>query len=256
MSLPLSLRAAPLLGVLLFTTPAWATWSVIAVDPETREVGVAGATCGPFVWGIAGLSPGHGVVAAQYATWGRGKRAAVDQLAEGKAPDAVLAWLRREDRKPELRQWAVMDLDGRQAGRTGAAVEGDAQIIKGEGFMVQGNTLRSGVVEAAAAAVEAAAGQPLEDRLIAGLVAGAEAGGDKRCSADEAAKSAFLYVAGPDDEAREPTIEVRASGAGAPWEVEDKLAADDMSCAGAGAAPTGWLLSLLGAVGLLWRRRA
>jgi uncharacterized Ntn-hydrolase superfamily protein len=256
MSLPLPLRAAPLLGALLFTTPAHATWSIIAVDPETREVGVAGATCGPFVWGIAGLSPGHGVVAAQYATWGRGKRAAVDQLAEGEAPEAILGWLRREDRRPALRQWAVMDLDGRQAGRTGAEVEDNAQIIKGEGFMVQGNTLRAGVVEAAAAAVAAAAGQPLEDRLIAGLVAGAEAGGDKRCAADEAAKSAFLYVAGPEDEAREPTIELRASGAGAPWEVEDKLAAGDMSCAGARGAPAGWLLSLLGAVGLLRRRRA
>lgn len=256
MPLPLSLRAAPVLGLLLAAPPAHATWSIIAIDPETREVGIAGATCGPFVWGIAGLSPGHGVVAAQYATWGRGKREAVDQLAEGTAPDAILGWLRREDRKPALRQWAVMDLKGRQAGRTGAEVEDNAQIINGEGFMVQGNTLRAGVVEAAAAAVEAAAGQPLEDRLIAGLVAGAEAGGDTRCPADEAAKSAFLYVAGPEDDAREPTIEVRASGAGAPWEVEDKLAADDMSCAGAGRAPAGWLLSLLGAVGLLRRRRA
>ena len=40
----------------------WATWSILAVDPETSQVGIAGATCGPMVWGIAGIAPGHGVV--------------------------------------------------------------------------------------------------------------------------------------------------------------------------------------------------
>src|SRR3712207_2405765 len=35
---------------------ASATWSIVAVDPRTREVGAAGASCTPFVVGIVGLA--------------------------------------------------------------------------------------------------------------------------------------------------------------------------------------------------------
>jgi uncharacterized Ntn-hydrolase superfamily protein len=251
----MSTLLAPLLGLLLSAAPAEATWSILAIDPDTREVGVAGATCGPFVWGIAGVAPGEGVVAAQYATWRRGRREAVDRLLEGDAPDEILDWLLTEDRKPELRQWAILRLDGSFASATGDDVEGQAEIIAGEGFSVQGNTLRPGVVKAAAAAVEAAAGEPLEDRLLSGLLAGAEAGGDKRCSAKDAAKSAFLYVAGPDDRAREPTVEVRASGAGAPWEVAEKLRDGRMSCSAPGGRAVGAGWGLVGLVGAALLRR-
>jgi uncharacterized Ntn-hydrolase superfamily protein len=64
---------------------------------------------------------------------------------------------------------------------------------------VQGNILVSEeVIDAAIAGFEAADGQ-LADRLIAGLVAGADAGGDVRCG-DQTATSAALVVARPDDQ--------------------------------------------------------
>ena len=46
---------------------AWATWSIVAVDPETGEVGSAGASYTPSVWPILGLSGGNGAVVAQAA---------------------------------------------------------------------------------------------------------------------------------------------------------------------------------------------
>lgn len=39
---------------------ARATWSVTAVDSKTKEVGIAGASCTDFVYGIAGVAPGRG----------------------------------------------------------------------------------------------------------------------------------------------------------------------------------------------------
>lgn len=62
----------------------------------------------------------------------------------------------------------------------------------------QGNILVSGaVVDDAIAAFEAAEGE-LADRLLAGLLAGADAGGDSRCG-DQTATAAALLVARPAD---------------------------------------------------------
>lgn len=44
---------------------AMATWSITAVDPKTKQVGIVGASCTDSVYGIAGIAPGKGVIAAQ-----------------------------------------------------------------------------------------------------------------------------------------------------------------------------------------------
>ncbi len=238
---------------LLLLPVASATWSIVAVDPETEEVGIAGATCGPFVWGIAGLAPGHGVVAAQYATWVKGRKQAVDLLEQGQSPEDVLSAVLEADDDDALRQWAVLSLDGAPVGFTGDEVEAPAAIVSGERWSVQGNTLASeAVVEASAAAFEAAEGA-LDERLVAALQAGAAEGGDHRCDPEDAAKSAFVYVALPEDRAREPSVELRASGRGAVDELARKHADGRRSCGvGGQAAPWAWALAL----GALVRRRA
>ena len=42
--------------------PAGATWSIVAVDSQTLEVGIAGASCIGGVDVLAGIAPGRGVV--------------------------------------------------------------------------------------------------------------------------------------------------------------------------------------------------
>lgn len=61
------LLATALLGSLLTTVRARATYSIIALDVETGQVGGAGTSCvGSFsVYIIYGVAPGLGVVAAQ-----------------------------------------------------------------------------------------------------------------------------------------------------------------------------------------------
>jgi uncharacterized Ntn-hydrolase superfamily protein len=83
--------------LLALVPAAFATWTVLALDPDTGEVGEAGATCGPFVWEVAGLAPGFGAVAAQYATNLAGRDEAVARLAEGTTPAEVIDELRGAD---------------------------------------------------------------------------------------------------------------------------------------------------------------
>jgi len=56
----------------------------------------------------------------------------------------------------------------------------------------------------------------LADRLMAALVAGAEAGGDKRCAPALAALSAFLYVAAPGDDPQQPGLSLLRNRPGQP----------------------------------------
>ena len=236
---------------LLLVGQAFATWSIIAVDPETGEVGMAGATCGPMVWGIAGLAPGHGVVAAQYDTWVKGRKHAVAALEEGQSPSDALAGLLDEDKSPEVRQWAIVGFDSAPVGYTGAEVEAPFAIQAGDTWSVQGNTLASeDVVTSSAAAFEQAEG-PLADRLVEALQAGAAEGGDHRCDPEDAAKSAFVYVAVDGDRGREPTVELRASGRGAVAELAERYAEGDRSCGVAAGRPSG----LLALISLLAARR-
>jgi hypothetical protein len=55
--------AVALVTALLHPQAAFGTWSIVAVDGATREVGSAGASCTGFVAGIVGLVPDRGVIA-------------------------------------------------------------------------------------------------------------------------------------------------------------------------------------------------
>jgi uncharacterized Ntn-hydrolase superfamily protein len=69
---------------------AHATWSIVAVDPETREVGLAAATCNPGIQFIAAAVPGAGVVVAQAETSFKGRDQADDWMAEGIGAEIIL----------------------------------------------------------------------------------------------------------------------------------------------------------------------
>jgi MYXO-CTERM domain-containing protein len=241
--------------LLLLALPAFATWSIAAVDPDTGEVGVAGATCGPMVWFIAGLAPGQGAVAAQYATWGKGRDAIVEALADGATPEEALDLGTDDDPHPELRQWGVVGFAGPAVALTGDDVEAPARTELGGTWSVQGNTLAGElVVDAASIAMLETEGDPLAERLLTALERGAAEGGDARCDPADAAKSAFLYVALPDDAPHEPAVEIRASGAGAVAKVRAAFDEGRMSCAVTPGAPPAAVLLAIGVL-LAGRRR-
>ncbi len=198
-------RAAVLLAALLaLPRPASATWSVTAVDPRTREVGIAGASCTPNVMGIAGVVPGRGVIAAQALTNGAARRRGMEMLRAGASPAEIVRTVTDSvfDAVYPMQQYGVAALGHAPAAYTGAETDAwrghevDAEVS------VQGNILVGPrVVADAMAAFRAAAADSamtLADRLLLALEAGAAAGGDARCPG-QTALSAFLIVAGPDD---------------------------------------------------------
>lgn len=188
---------------------ASATWSIVAVDPRTREVGAAGASCTPFVVGIVGLAPGRGAIVVQAASNSMARVRGVEMLNDGDAPGAIIRALRDPQFDPENQQYGVVAL-GADSGATytGTAAYAESATAHGPGVAVQGNTLPSKeVIHAAMAAFRAAAdsGKPLAERLLRALEAGSAAGGDRRCGR-QTAHSAFLGVARPGDEPRRPYI--------------------------------------------------
>ncbi|GJG89311.1 hypothetical protein tb265_44920 [Gemmatimonadetes bacterium T265] len=203
------LAALLLVLALLAPRPARATWSIVVLDRARRWIGVAGASCTPDVYGILNLRPGEGVLVAQAIGHDAAIQRANQLLAAGVAPDSVLRVVTAPpvDPAPWFRQYAAASFAGDPAhavaqftGDSSAAYHGARRTGDGTtDVLVQGNSLPGpAVLDRAVAAIGAArrAGRPLYDVLMAGLAAGAAAGGDVRCGAQRAT-SAFLVVARP-----------------------------------------------------------
>lgn len=181
---------------------AEATWSVVGVDTETGEVGVAVASCVGFeVTVVPVLVPGVGAGASQADISAPSGDTMVEALTAGSRAEEVIDVVVADDDAPESRQFGVVVLDDGGAGWSGSDTLDVALDRRSEDGTVaaQGNVLVSeDVVNAAIAAFEATEGA-LADRLLAGLVAGADQGGDSRCG-DQTATAAALLIARPDDQ--------------------------------------------------------
>ena len=182
--------------------PFVSTFSIVALDPATGDLGIAVQSKFPNVravvpWARAGV----GAVATQsFAKVSFGDDG-LDLLERGATAEEALAILLRNDPLREQRQVGIVDARGNAAtwsgkecfgwaggrvGQAGAAAQavgpgaGVGKVVAGSGFAIQGNILVSeATVEAMARAYEAATGE-LADRLMAALVAGGKAGGDQR----------------------------------------------------------------------------
>jgi uncharacterized Ntn-hydrolase superfamily protein len=169
------------------------TFSIVAADPGTEEVGVAVQSkflaVGALVsWARAGV----GAVATQaLADVSFGPRG-LELLAEGVEPAAALERLLAGDVQSETRQVGLVDARGRAASFTGAECFEHASSVVGEGFACQGNIMATGrVVPAMAEAFEVAAGL-LPERMLGALRAAQREGGDRRGQ-----ESAAILVAKP-----------------------------------------------------------
>lgn len=167
------------------------TFSIIARCAETGQFGVAATTGVPAVGKLlTHAEAGIGAVATQARV---NPYLGIDGLAylrRSMRARNVRDRLAEEDPAPENRQFAVIDSHGDTAVWTGDDCLDWAGSIEGDGYSLQGNRLvDANVLAAAAASYEEAAGQPLADRLLAAIVAGDLAGGDRKGE-----RSATIYV--------------------------------------------------------------
>lgn len=183
---------------------ARATYSIAAVDTATRQVGGAGTSClnGSNVYIIYGSVPGVGVVHAQATFSQAGRDRAVELLMQGTAPSDIIAAITANsfDRNSGVRQYAVVDLDGRVAAFTGSGTQRFADDRQGTPgsfvYSVQGNILTGEAVLTQASTSFEAGGCDLAERLVRALEGGAMGGqGDSRCTPDGIpSDSAFVQV--------------------------------------------------------------
>ncbi len=157
------------------------TYSLVARDPDTGELGVAVQSHWFSVGSIVTWArPGVGAVATQsIAEPAYGPRL-LERLAAGERPAAALAAELAEDAPSRFRQVAVVDGVGETAVHTGPGCIAHAGDVGGEGFSAQANMMRSPEVWPAMAAAYERARGPLERRLLAALEAGEAVGGDLR----------------------------------------------------------------------------
>jgi len=162
-----------------------ATYSIVAFDPVTGDLGIAVQS---KFFGVGSVVPwakaGVGAVATQsYANTTYGPKG-LELMAAGKSPEETLKILTDSDPGRDQRQVGMVDARGRAASFTGRACNAWAGHKVGKHYAAQGNILAGeAVVGDMAAAFEKARKKPdteLADWLVAGLAAAEAAGGDKR----------------------------------------------------------------------------
>jgi uncharacterized Ntn-hydrolase superfamily protein len=170
-----------------FLASAYATYSIAACESGTGQCGVAVQTDNLAVGSsVPFAQAGVGAIASQFETNPLYGPHGLALLASGNAPVDVLRSLLAEDggfegQGIEARQVAVVGLDGRSAVHTGSdAMKANwAGSRSGPGYSVQGNGLAGPqVLEAMQHAFLESKG-PLAERMVASLVAGDKAGGQR-----------------------------------------------------------------------------
>ncbi|HSD84912.1 MAG TPA: DUF1028 domain-containing protein [Anaerolineae bacterium] len=157
------------------------TFSIVAYDPVAQEWGVATQSKFLAVGAVVPWARAKaGAIATQsYANTTFGPKG-LHWLAKGLSAPDTLERLLAADKGRDQRQVGIVDRAGRAATFTGSGCHAWAGGVTGRYFAAQGNILtRARVVDAIAAKFEAAPGE-LADRLVAALLAGQRAGGDRR----------------------------------------------------------------------------
>src|SRR5579884_693307 len=170
------------------------TWSILARDTQTGEIGAAvasrffatGAIC-LAVEGRVGALSTQALVNPMYAVH------AMPRLRAGEDPAAIVAALTAADAGANQRQLHLLDATGRLAQHTGPGCIAWAGHVRATDVSVAGNMLAGEAVIRRTMEAFLGSSGPLAERLLCAMEAGEAAGGDKRgkqsaalrvCSAD------------------------------------------------------------------------
>ncbi len=179
--LALAVAGVPLIAGTRGAAPRAFTFSIVARDAATGEMGVAVQShwfsVGSVVpWAEAGV----GAVATQSFVDASYGPLGLDLMRAGKsAPDALKALL-AGDKGHDVRQVAMIDAEGRVASYTGKSCIPAAGDVTGDQFSAQANLMENKRVWPAMAEAYRKAKGDLADRLLAALDAAQAAGGDIR----------------------------------------------------------------------------
>lgn len=182
------------------------TFSIVAVDTETGEVGSAGASClGVDVSLISDMYPGIGAVhtQAQYASYNQDYAGTL--MSNGHTAQEIIDSMMVQDAtsNPQIRQYGIVTLAGskKSAAFTGTDCLDYKGHITGPTYSIQGNILLGRQILDSMEARFLREPGTLADKLMAALQGANVAGADTRCMPyGTSSLSAFIRVARPGDD--------------------------------------------------------
>lgn len=201
---------------LCFLLPAQDTFSIVAIDEETGEVGSAGASCldnnqfpgsgGAFI--ISDILPGKGAIHTQSFYLPQNQATARTLMEDGKSAAFIINHLQNSQNDAEnnssVRQYGIVSFNNAGQARSAAFTGSNCLDYKGQilgtYYAIQGNILLGPQVLDSMEARFINTEGTLADRLMAALQGANIPGADSRCLNEGVSSlSAFLRVAKTDD---------------------------------------------------------
>lgn len=180
------------------------TFSIVAVDTITGEIGSAGASCvgpiggvGAFI--LSDVIEGIGAIHTQAYWNATNQQNAHNRMLEGLSPQEIIDWLVANDAQgdPTIRQYGIVDLtrNGESAAYTGVNCNDYKNHVTGAAYSIQGNILLGQVIIDTMRTMFLATDGPLADKLMASLQAAKIIGADTRCAVrNTSSQSGFIKV--------------------------------------------------------------
>lgn len=188
------------------TSAAQDTFSIVAIDSLTGEIGSAGASCINNSIIISDILPGRGAIHTQSYWVSTNQQNAHERMVEGYSPNEIIEWLINNDvsGNPSIRQYGIVDFDSlghtRSAAFTGENCLDYKNHITGPNYSIQGNILLGAQILDSMEARFLNAEGSLAEKLMAALQGAKVPGADSRCLEEGvSAKSAFIRLAWPSD---------------------------------------------------------
>lgn len=195
-------------AIITFSTSAQDTFSIIAVDTITGEIGGAGASCidenaipgGVLI--INDIIPGRGGIHTQAWWLSANQQNAHNRMMEGMSPQEIIDWLIANDvqNNPGERQYGIADFDPfgnpRTAAFTGVLCDDYKNHITGRNYAIQGNILLGQQILDSMESRFLNTQGSLAEKLMASLQGANVPGADTRClNQGTSSLSAFVRVA-------------------------------------------------------------
>ncbi len=197
-----------IIAVILITSfnqiKAQDTFSIVAVDTITGEIGSAGASCvgpiggvGAFI--LSDVIEGIGGIHTQAYYLAGNQINAHNRMLEGLSPQEIIDWLVANDVQgnPTIRQYGIVDLtrNGESAAYTGVNCDDYKNHVTGPGYAIQGNILLGQVIIDTMQYAFLNTDGPLAEKLMQTLQAAKIIGADTRCAVrGTSSQSSFIKV--------------------------------------------------------------
>ena len=194
----------------------FSTFSIVAIDTLTNEVGSAGASCIGNSVIISDIHPNLGAIHTQSYYLQYNQNYASELMSLGLSPSEIIEMLEENDiqNNPGIRQYGIVDMvdGGRSAAFTGNNCIDYKGHITGPNYSIQGNILLSPEILTQMEDNFISNEGTLSDKLMAAMQGANIPGADTRCLDDNISSlSSFFRVAKPNDSFNSVYLDLRVN---------------------------------------------